>query len=80
MLFYLNSVSPYNSHQEYIIERESIQQHYKAGDMEEFTIDVESLIRTPGIIPFCTIIYLSVHGVHFIVIIVVYYHRHMGNN
>ena len=60
MLFYRNSVSPYNSHQEYIIERESIQQHYKAGDMEEFTIDVESLIRTPGIIPFCTIIYLSV--------------------
>ena len=40
--------------------------------MEEFTIDFESLIRTPGIIPFCTIIYLSVHGVHFIVIIVVY--------
>lgn len=42
--------------------------------MEEFTIDFESLIRTPGIIPFCTIIYLSVHGVHFIMIIVVYVH------
>ena len=42
--------------------------------MEEFTIDFESLIRTPGIIPFGTIIYLSAHGVHFIMIIVVYVH------